>query len=133
MNQYILDTNWRPNVSLYTSLYAQWAAINSTALKSISKLTSTVSKKNISIIGDGLETDIAGGNAIGINTILITNGILSKELKTEDKKAKDQKVESKTVETKKPKKKEPKKKEPEQPKIDENKIIAESDFQDKSI
>ena len=68
-----------------------------TALKSISKLRSTISKKNISIIGDGLETDIAGGNAIGINTILITDGILSKELKTEDEKIPDKKLLSKIL------------------------------------
>ena len=69
-----------------------------TALKSISKLRSTISKKNISIIGDGLETDIAGGNAIGINTILITDGILSKELKTEGKNMPDKKLLSKILE-----------------------------------
>ena len=68
-----------------------------TALRSISKLRSTISKKNISIIGDGLETDIAGGNAIGINTILITDGILSKELKTEDEKIPDKKLLSKIL------------------------------------
>ena len=69
-----------------------------TALKSISKLRSTIRKKNISIIGDGLETDIAGGNAIGINTILITDGILSKELKTEGKNMPDKKLLSKILE-----------------------------------
>ena len=39
-----------------------------------------INLNNISIIGDGLETDILGGNSIGINTILITSGILSHSL-----------------------------------------------------
>ena len=46
-------------------------------------------KRKISIIGDGLETDIAGGNTIGINTVLITSGILSQDLNTKYKEMPD--------------------------------------------
>ena len=39
-----------------------------------------INLKNVSVIGDGLESDILGGNAIGINTILITSGSVSHSL-----------------------------------------------------
>lgn len=55
------------------------------ALKKFKSLNSDINNSKISIIGDGLETDIAGGNIIGINTVLITSGILSKKLNTKYK------------------------------------------------
>ena len=51
------------------------------ALKHLKKLSPNINIDNISIIGDGLETDIKGGNSVNINTILITSGILSHTLK----------------------------------------------------
>jgi len=50
------------------------------AIKYLKKLSPKINLNNISIIGDGLETDILGGNDIQINTILITSGILSHKL-----------------------------------------------------
>ena len=52
----------------------------SEALKHLKLLSPNINLKNVSVIGDGLETDILGGNSIGINTILITSGILSHSL-----------------------------------------------------
>ena len=52
----------------------------SEALKHLKILSPNINLNNVSIIGDGLETDILGGNSIGINTILITSGILSHSL-----------------------------------------------------
>jgi len=52
----------------------------SEALKHLKILSPIINLNNVSIIGDGLETDILGGNSIGINTILITSGILSHSL-----------------------------------------------------
>ncbi len=59
------------------------------ALKKFKSLNRNIDKRKISIIGDGLETDIAGGNTIGINTVLITSGILSQELNTKYKEMPD--------------------------------------------
>ena len=50
------------------------------ALNHLKKLSPNINLANISIIGDGLETDILGGNSVNINTILITSGILSHTL-----------------------------------------------------
>jgi len=53
------------------------------ALKHLKKLSPKINLSNVSIIGDGLETDILGGNTVQINTILITSGILSHTLNTQ--------------------------------------------------
>ncbi|MBH88233.1 MAG: TIGR01459 family HAD-type hydrolase [Pelagibacterales bacterium] len=50
------------------------------ALSHLKKLSPSINLANISIVGDGLETDILGGNSVNINTILITSGILSHTL-----------------------------------------------------
>ena len=53
------------------------------ALKHLKKLSPKINLNNVSIIGDGLETDILGGNTVKINTVLITSGILSHTLNTQ--------------------------------------------------
>ena len=53
------------------------------ALKHLKKISPKINLSNVSIIGDGLETDILGGNTVQINTILITSGILSHTLNTQ--------------------------------------------------
>ena len=53
------------------------------ALKHLKKLSPKINLTNVSIIGDGLETDILGGNTVKINTVLITSGILSHTLNTQ--------------------------------------------------
>ena len=50
------------------------------ALKHLKLIVPNINLNNISIIGDGLETDILGGNSVKINTILVTSGILSHTL-----------------------------------------------------
>ena len=50
------------------------------ALKFLKMLSPKINFNNVSIIGDGLDTDILGGNSVQINTILITSGILSHTL-----------------------------------------------------
>ena len=62
------------------------------ALKKFKSLKINIDKNKISIIGDGLETDIAGGNIVGINTVLVTSGILSQELNTKYKEMPDKKL-----------------------------------------
>ena len=52
-------------------------------IKHLKKLSPKINLSNVSIIGDGLETDILGGNTVQINTILITSGILSHTLNTQ--------------------------------------------------
>lgn len=52
-------------------------------IKYLKKLSPKINLSNVSIIGDGLETDILGGNTVQINTILITSGILSHTLNTQ--------------------------------------------------
>ena len=53
------------------------------ALKHLKKISPKINLNNVSIIGDGLETDILGGNTVKINTVLITSGILSHTLNTQ--------------------------------------------------
>ena len=53
------------------------------ALKHLKKIFPKINLNNVSIIGDGLETDILGGNTVKINTVLITSGILSHTLNTQ--------------------------------------------------
>ena len=62
------------------------------ALKKFKSLKINIDKNKISIIGDGLETDIAGGNIVGINTVLVTSGILSQELNTKYKEMPDKEL-----------------------------------------
>jgi HAD superfamily hydrolase (TIGR01459 family) len=50
------------------------------ALKFLKMFSPKINFNNVSIIGDGLDTDILGGNSVQINTILITSGILSHTL-----------------------------------------------------
>ena len=50
------------------------------ALNHLKKLSPSINLANITMVGDGLETDILGGNSVNINTILITSGILSHKL-----------------------------------------------------
>ena len=50
------------------------------ALKFLKMFSPKINFNNVSIIGDGLDTDILGGNSVEINTILITSGILSHTL-----------------------------------------------------
>ena len=45
--------------------------------KSINK---TITKKNVLVIGDSLETDILGANSIGLKSLLIADGIHKKQL-----------------------------------------------------
>jgi len=52
------------------------------AINYFKKSNPNIKSQNISIIGDGLETDILGGNSVNINTILVTSGILSYTLNT---------------------------------------------------
>jgi len=52
------------------------------AINYFKKINPNIKSQNISIIGDGLETDIFGGNSVNINTILVTSGILSHTLNT---------------------------------------------------
>jgi HAD superfamily hydrolase (TIGR01459 family) len=65
------------NVKQYGKPYKN---VFSEALESLKQLSPNINLHNISIIGDGLETDILGGNTAKINTILITSGILSHTL-----------------------------------------------------
>ena len=53
------------------------------AINFLKKINPNINLQNISIIGDGLETDILGGNSVNISTILVTSGILSHSLKTQ--------------------------------------------------
>ena len=50
------------------------------ALKFLKMFSPKINFNNVSIIGDGLDTDILGGNSVQINTVLITSGILSHTL-----------------------------------------------------
>ena len=43
-------------------------------------MNSTISNKNILVIGDSLETDILGANKANIKSLLIANGIHSNQL-----------------------------------------------------
>ena len=49
-------------------------------LKFLKMFSPKINFNNVSIIGDGLDTDILGGNSVQINTVLITSGILSHTL-----------------------------------------------------
>jgi len=53
------------------------------AINFLKKINPNLNLQNISIIGDGLETDILGGNSVNISSILVTSGILSYSLKTQ--------------------------------------------------
>ena len=53
------------------------------AMNQLKQINPNLNKKNLSIIGDGLETDILGGNTSNINTVLVTSGILSHVFKTQ--------------------------------------------------
>ena len=52
------------------------------AINCLKKIKPNLNLNNLSIIGDGLETDILGGNDSNINTVLVTSGILSHVFKT---------------------------------------------------
>ncbi len=52
------------------------------AINCLKKINPNLNLNNLSIIGDGLETDILGGNDSNINTVLVTSGILSHVFKT---------------------------------------------------
>tara|TARA_A100001037_G_scaffold83462_1_gene75531 strand:- start:74 stop:970 length:897 start_codon:yes stop_codon:yes gene_type:complete len=52
------------------------------AINCLKKINPNLNLNNLSIIGDGLETDILGGNDSNINTVLVTSGILSHIFKT---------------------------------------------------
>ena len=52
------------------------------AINCLKKINPNLNLDNLSIIGDGLETDILGGNDSNINTVLVTSGILSHVFKT---------------------------------------------------
>ena len=52
------------------------------AINYFKKINPNIKLQNLSIIGDGLDTDILGGNSVKINTILVTSGILSHTFNT---------------------------------------------------
>ena len=69
-----------PGYKKYKKIKVENIGITKSALK---KISPKINLSNVSIIGDGLETDILGGNNVQINTILITSGILSHTLNTQ--------------------------------------------------
>ena len=47
--------------------------------EALAALPSTISKPRIAMVGDNLLTDIRGGNAAGLDTVLVTQGVLKAE------------------------------------------------------
>ena len=59
-------------------------AIYDLALKKLYDIDPTISKHKIICIGDGIKTDILGGNSMGLDTLFVSGGLADKETGTID-------------------------------------------------